>query len=307
MIYSICSFLNYNKYVKLAFHASDLAVHLYAADKARRKYEPEIAKCVEDVIALSKSHIGNNIEKVNKRLKGELRKIIAPALGDHDIKNVKFVIKKAGVLSSPYGSLGSLKNNGRAIIWISPSEYEHLEKSDNIAKEASYSLRHELGHILNGDYDVIGQRNEFIVEVVKRSVRVLPTLALSYSGYSYLSSLLVGYVIERVSADKISQWASNWLTRQKEYKADAFAAEHTPLEEADEAIKFFKDQREKNIALFDEAQRTFENGTFLTKIAARLILQVDAEGNERGDVEHPPLSERIALFENAMQEKRSRL
>lgn len=304
-ISSALGFLNYNGYAKAVLHLADFSGSFYLTRGAGKDYSDEITKTVTDVLdAAYAENPQSPFEKVDSKVQANLRKLIAPFLEQHDSNQVEFIIKKAGNLASPYGSIGTFGNNGRPIIWIAPGEHEKLVKLDKLPNSALYAVPHELGHIVNGDYGCVGRRNAHIVEISKVAVFIISTMGFSLSGYGFASSALAGALVKYVCANKVSTWVTNFLQRQNERNADLFAAKDPETCKA--ALEFLGAERLKNIKVLHELTDSIaDKGSVVKWIASRYI-GIDAYGNNINDASHPSITERIALFKTALSNHMNR-
>lgn len=173
---------------------------------------------------------------------------------------------------------GMSRNN--ALVAVSSGLLENMNRD-----EAEAVLAHEVSHVANGDMITMaliqGVVNTFVVFLARVIGWVVDRVILKNDrgpGLGYWVSTIVAELVLAFLASAVVMWFS----RQREFRADAGAAELAG--------------REKMVAALQRLQASHDPVQLPDQLAAFGIAGGGAQGWKRLFLSHPPLEERIAAL-----------
>lgn len=174
------------------------------------------------------------------------------------------------------GHVGSIKNMGHCYLWVGSKMAEELEKG--LTDKHQFLLAHEMAHDdieTASDYQTtkLKSSSEFRLKAYGISACAIGLLFGAGLMVSHLSGLVISKLLARQHEYKLS--------RKLEKECDLKAVTGRP-ELAKAAIRYFS--------------KTLEGNKQLKATNPSLASKVDNNGNNIFDLEHPPLTERIAYL-----------
>lgn len=176
----------------------------------------------------------------------------------------------------------SIKYEGIALLHLSQKVVTEIET--NFTDEHRFLIAHEIGHLVADD--------TFIGLARKTSIASLASLAactISFVTLSPVMSLTAAYLLSCGTARVIEFFTAKKIERQFEKTADLYAASQS-LEIAKGGISVYRGEIRDNV-------KNRNKEICVVKCIARTIFS--PEGNDRLDLSHPPLTERVAYLQTA--------